>query len=83
MALPLRSEYLAPSLLAWAGTRPAGDEAPKALHLLVAATRMECTSGTEKPEKEQMRARYSRAAFDLLKKEYPDSKWAKATKYFY
>ncbi len=83
MALPLRSEYLAPSLLAWAGTKPADDEAPKALHLLVAATRMECTSGTSKPEKEQMRARYSRAAYDLLKKEYRDSKWAKATKYFY
>ena len=82
-ALPLRSEYVAPSLLAWASTKPADDEAPKALHLLVAATRMECTSGTSKPEKEQPRARYSRAAYDLLKKDYSDSKWAKATKYFY
>ena len=83
LALPLRSEYVAPSLLAWAATKPADHEAPKALHLLVAATRMECTSGTSKPEKEQMRARYSRAAFDMLKKDYRDSKWAKATKYFY
>jgi hypothetical protein len=83
LALPLRSEYLAPSLLEWAATKPADDEAPKALHLLVAATRMECTSGTEKPEKEQMRARYSRAAFEMLKKDYRDTKWAKATKYFY
>ncbi len=83
MALPLRSEYLAPSLLAWAGTKPKDEEAPKALHLLVASTRMECTTGTEIPEKEQMRARYSRAAFEMLKKDYRDSKWAKATKYFY
>ena len=83
MTLPLRSEYVAPSLLAWAGAKPADEEAPKALHLLVAATRMECVSGTDKPEKEQMRARYSRAAFDLLKKDYRDTKWAKATKYFY
>ena len=83
MALPLRTEFVAPSLLAWAGTKPADDEAPKALHFLVAATRMECTTGTSMPEKEQMRARYSRAAYDLLKKEYRDSKWAKATKYFY
>lgn len=81
--LPLRTEYLAPPLLEWAGKKPADDEAPKGLHFLVAATRMECPYGTAKPEKEQLRARYSRAAFDMLHKLYPASKWAKATKYFY
>jgi hypothetical protein len=83
MALPLRSEYVAPALLAWAGSKPADEEAPKALHLLVASTRMECLYGASKPEKEQQRARYSRAAFDMLKQDYRDSKWSKATKYFY
>lgn len=83
LALPLRSEFVAPALLEWAASKPADDEAPKALHLLVAATRMECTSGTSKPEKEQMRARYSRTAFDMLRKQFGDSKWNAATKYYY
>lgn len=81
--LPLRTEYLAPPLLEWAGKKQADDEAPKALHFLVASTRMECPYGTAKPEKEQLRAKYSRAAFDMLHKLYPGTKWAKATKYFY
>lgn len=81
--LPLRSEYLAPPLLEWAGKKQADEEAPKALHFLVASTRMECPYGTAKPEKEQLRARYSREAYDMLHKLYPASKWAKATKYFF
>jgi hypothetical protein len=81
--LPLRTEYLAPTLLEWAGKKQADEEAPKGLHFLVASTRMECPYGTDKPEKEQLRARYSREAFDMLHKLYPASKWAKATKYFY
>lgn len=81
--LPLRTEYLAPPLLEWAGKKQADDEAPKALHFLVASTRMECPYGTDKPEKEQLRAKYSRAAYDMLHKLYPGTKWAKATKYFF
>ncbi len=83
LKLPLRSEFMAPPLLAWARTKPADDEAPKALHFLVASTRMECPYGTEKEEKEQLRARYSREAFQLLHKNWPGSKWAKATKYHF
>jgi hypothetical protein len=81
--LPLRSEYLAPALLEWAGKKQADEEAPKGLHFLIASTRMECPYGTAKPEKEQLRARYSRQAFDMLHKLYPSSDWAKATKYFF
>ena len=83
MALPLRTEYVAPVLLEWAGVKRDDQEAPKALHYLVASTRMECPYGTDKPEKEQLRTRYSRAAFELLKKKYGDSDWAQSTKYFY
>jgi hypothetical protein len=83
LKLPLRSEYMAPPLLAWAKAKPQDDEAPKALHFLVAATRMECPYGTDKEEKEQLRGRYSREAFQLLHKNWPTSKWAKATKYHF
>ncbi|NHZ65919.1 hypothetical protein [Massilia genomosp. 1] len=83
LRLPLRSEFLAPTLLSWARTRPADEEAPKALHLLVASTRMECPYGSEVPEAEQLRTRYSREAYEVVHKYYPASKWTKATKYFY
>jgi hypothetical protein len=83
LKLPLRSEFIAPTLLAWARTKPNDEEAPKALHFLVASTRMECPYGGDKPEKEQARARYSREAFDLLHKLYPNSQWTKQTKYYF
>ncbi|NHZ43408.1 hypothetical protein [Massilia aquatica] len=83
LRLPLRTEFLAPTLLAWARTKPADEEAPKALHFLVASTRMECPYGTDVPEAKQLRARYSREAYEVAHKYYPASKWTKATKYFY
>jgi hypothetical protein len=83
LKLPLRSEFMAPALLAWAKAKPADDEAPKALHFLVASTRMECPYGVDKEEKDQLRARYSKEAFTLLHKNWPGSKWAKATKYHF
>ncbi|MES2295418.1 MAG: hypothetical protein V4582_00170 [Pseudomonadota bacterium] len=83
LKLPLRSEFMAPTLLEWARKKPNDEEAPKALHFLVASTRMECPYGQTKPEKEQPRARYSREAFDVLHKLYPNSSWTKQTKYFY
>ncbi|MFL6660170.1 MAG: hypothetical protein ACJ8GW_18945 [Massilia sp.] len=81
--LPLRTEFIAPVLLEWAGKKQKDEEAPKALHFLVASTRMECPYGTAKPEKEQLRARYSRQAFDILHKVYPNSSWTADTKYFF
>lgn len=83
LKLPLRTEFIAPALLAWAKLKPNDDEAPKALHFLVASTRMECPYGTDKEEKDQLRAQYSKEAFNLLKKNYPNSKWAQQTKYFF
>lgn len=83
LKLPLRTEFVGPTLLTWARQKPADDEAPKALHFLVASTRMECPYGNGKEGKEQLRAQISRDAFQLLHKNYPTSKWAKATKYHF
>lgn len=83
LKLPLRTEFIAPTLLPWAKTRPNDEEAPKALHFLVASTRMECPYGTDKEEKDQLRAQYSKEAFNVLHKLYPASKWARQTKYFF
>ncbi|CAN7154923.1 hypothetical protein LJR289_000118 [Pseudoduganella sp. LjRoot289] len=83
LKLPLRTEFIAPTLLAWAKQKPADEEAAKALHFLIASTRMECPYGTDKEEKDQLRAQYSREAFNLLHKHYPNSKWARQTKYHF
>ena len=83
LQLPLRTEFIAPTLLAWAKQKPADEEAAKALHFLVASTRMECPYGTGKEEKDQLRAQYSKEAFNLLHKHYPNSKWAKQTRYHF
>jgi hypothetical protein len=83
LKLPLRTEFIAPTLLAWAKQKPNDEEAPKALHFLVASTRMECPYGTDKEEKDQLRSQYSKEAFNLLHKLYPNSKWARQTKYFF
>jgi len=83
LKLPLRTEFIAPTLLAWARQKPNDEEAPKALHFLVASTRMECPYGTDKEEKDQLRGQYSKEAFNLLHKHYPNSKWARQTKYFF
>jgi hypothetical protein len=83
LKLPLRTEFIAPALLAWAKQKPNDEEAPKALHFLVASTRMECPYGTDKEEKDQLRSQYSKEAFNLLHKLYPNSKWARQTKYFF
>ncbi|NHZ79865.1 hypothetical protein F2P44_11340 [Massilia sp. CCM 8695] len=83
LGLPLRTEFLAPALLEWARTKPVDEEAPKALHFLVASTRMECPYGTAVPAEKQLRARYSREAYEVTHKLYPASKWTKATKYYY
>ena len=82
-ALPNRNAYLAPTLLAWAQGKPADPEAPKALHFFVPSTRNECrppvpANGQPAPE-----PTYSRDAFRLLHKLWPDSDWARTTRYHY
>lgn len=78
-ALPKRSDYLAPSLLAYARAFPNDPEVPKALHFFVASTRLECgpDSLLQKP------TQYSRTAFRLLHQRYPDNEWTLKTPYYF
>ena len=78
-ALPLRSRWLSEPLLGWAATKPDSVEAPKALHFLVASTRMECGSDETKPTGMTP----SRKAFDLLHALWPKSEWAQKTPYWF
>ena len=78
LALPIRTAWLAPTLLKWAEGKPDDPEAPKALHFLVVSTRLECPGNDEKP-----RVNYSKEAFQLLHKLYPKSEWTANTKYYF
>ncbi|GAA0743472.1 hypothetical protein LRH25_06325 [Ideonella azotifigens] len=82
-ALPLRSEYLGPPLLAWARSHTSDPEAPKALHFFVASTRMECRGVPAHPRPKDNPATDSKDAFQLLHKQWPKSEWAGKTKYYY
>ncbi|HSI48282.1 MAG TPA: hypothetical protein VLA61_08440 [Ideonella sp.] len=82
-ALPLRSEYLGPPLLAWARSHTADPEAPKALHFFIASTRMECRGVPAHPRPKDDPATDSKDAFQLLHKQWPKSEWAAKTKYYY
>ena len=79
LALPIRSEFLAPMLLDFAKVNPTEPELPKALHFFVASTRFECGGRDEKAG----RPHYSKEVFQLLHKRYPKNEWTLKTKYFY
>jgi hypothetical protein len=59
----------------WAKRNPADPRAPEVLALAVKATRFGCRD-------KQTRLR-SKLAFDMLHKQYPNSAWAKQTKYYF
>ncbi|HXU33226.1 MAG TPA: hypothetical protein VN851_21880, partial [Thermoanaerobaculia bacterium] len=68
-------DVVAGKVLAWAREKPSDPNVPEALYLVsqrakVAACRQ------EKPN-------LSKAAFDLLKKNYPKSEWAEKAKYWF
>jgi hypothetical protein len=68
--------YLANKILAWAKQTPDDPRIPEALHRVVRATRYSCFNN------EKISA-YSKAAFQLLHQKYPNSEWAKRTKYYF
>jgi hypothetical protein len=72
-AMPAAPEYLATQTVAWVGSHPNDPRAPEALHLAVRAVRYGCAT----------KAGTSKAAFQLLHSRYPDSEWARKTKYWY
>ena len=67
--------YLSAQAIQWAKDAPDDPRVAEALHLAVRTTRYGCvddeTSG------------FSKAAFRLLHRRYPDSEWTKKTKYWY
>jgi hypothetical protein len=67
--------YLCKIAIEWATANPDDPRSPEALHLAVRSTRYGCT------DKET--GKWSKAAFDLLHKRYPNTKWANATKYWF
>ena len=74
-ALGAAPNYFCRIAVEWTDKNPADRRAPEALHLAVKATRYGCT------DKET--GRWSKAAFDLLHQRYPNSAWAKETKYWF
>ncbi|MGZ5482442.1 MAG: hypothetical protein ACXWID_10705 [Pyrinomonadaceae bacterium] len=67
--------YLAQTAINWATKNPTDRRVPEALHLAVKSTRYGCT------DKET--GRWSKAAFDLLHRKYPNTSWAKETPYWF
>lgn len=67
--------YLPAQAVEWVNKNPEDPRAAEALYLAVRATRYGCT--------DKDTPKFSKAAFDVLHKRYPNSDWAKKTKYWY
>jgi hypothetical protein len=74
-ALGTAPNYLCRIAIEWAEKNPTDARAPEALHLAVRSTRYGCT------DKET--GRWSKAAYDLLHRRYPNTTWAKNTRYWF
>jgi hypothetical protein len=74
-ALGTAPNFLCKTAIDWTENNPNDPRTPEALHLAVRSTRYGCT------DKET--GRLSKAAFDLLHRRYPNTKWANATKYWF
>ena len=74
-ALGTAPNYIAREVIQWANGHPTDTRVPEALHLAVKTTRYGCT------DKETVR--WSKAAFDVLHRKYPNSTWAKKTPYWF
>ena len=73
--IPTGPNYLGEQVVKWARNNRDDPRVPEALHRVVKSTRFGCTD----PET----GGYSQQAFRLLHRRYPDSEWAKKTKYWY
>jgi hypothetical protein len=74
-ALGTAPNYLCRMAIDWAEKNPTDPRAPEALHLAVRSTRYGCT--------DKDTGRWSKAAFDLLHRRYPNTTWANNTKYWF
>lgn len=73
---PSGGGYLSEQVMAWARSHPDDPRLPQALHLVVQAGRRACTDRRGPVD-------YGRPAFALLHRRYPNSEWARKTKYWY
>jgi hypothetical protein len=74
-ALPAAPDWLGAQTLAFARQHPQDPRVPVALYLVVRSSRYGCTDAQT--------GEFSKRAFDLLHRSYPDSEWAKKTPYWY
>jgi hypothetical protein len=68
-------DYLCAAVLEWAKSHPRDPRVPEALHLAVRATRYGVADNASHG--------FSKQAFELLHRDYPNTEWAKNTKYWY
>jgi hypothetical protein len=74
-ALGAAPNYIAKQVVAWANNHPDDARIPEALHLAVKTTRFGCGDADT--------GKWSKTAFDLLHRKYPNSPWAKKTPYWF
>lgn len=74
-ALGTAPNYISKQVIQWANTHPNDPRVPEALHLAVKTTRFGCT--------DKDTVRWSKAAFDLLHRKYPNNPWTKKTPYWF
>ena len=75
LAVPAGPNYLSQVVINWAKTHPEDERVPQALHLAVRSTRVGCV--------DEDTTKYSKAAYQQLHRRYPESEWARETKYWY
>ena len=74
-ALGAGPNYISEQVIKWTNANPSDPRVPEALHLAVTTTRYGCT--------DKNTGRWSKAAFDLLHRKYPNTPWAKKTRYWF
>ena len=74
-ALPSGPHWFGKLAVEWANAHPEDVRVPEALHLVVRAWRYGCTESSGE--------NYSKQAFQLLHKRYPQSEWATKTPYWF
>ena len=75
LGLKAAPNYIVQQVVQWDNRTPNDPRLPEALHLAVKTTRYGCTN--------QESGRWSKAAYDLLHRKYPNSTWAKKTPYWF
>ena len=74
-ALGAAPNYIAKEVVQWANSHPNDARVPEALHLAVKTTRFGCGDADT--------GKWSKSAFDLLHRKYPNNPWTKKTPYWF